>query len=123
MTTRWDFYGRRDELGGPLEKMRRDRRFFGAGRRRIGKTALVQQALSTLAKDQENARLALLIQLPDSNAADPAAAFQNAVREAGFGSRFDGGGRIRDLPGAAAAAGTLCAEGAVAALDECSLPR
>lgn len=120
MTTRWDFYGRRDELGGPLEKMRRDRRFFGAGRRRIGKTALVQQALSTLAKDQENARLAL--QLPDSNAADPAAAFQNAVREAGFGSRFDGGGRIRDLPGAAAA-GTLCAEGAIAALDECRLPR
>ena len=42
MTTRWEFYGRRDELGGLLEKMRRDRWFFGAGRRRIGKTALVQ---------------------------------------------------------------------------------
>ena len=45
MTIRWEFYGRRDELGGLLEKMRQDHWFFGAirGRRRIGKTALVSR--------------------------------------------------------------------------------
>ena len=115
MTTRWEFYGRRDRLGGLPEKMRRDRRFFVAGRRRIGKTALVQRALS--AEHEANARPALLVQSPDSNAADPAAAFWNAVREAGFGNR----GGERGLPGVAAAAGAFCAEGT--APDECRLPR
>lgn len=121
MTTRWEFYGRCDRMGGLPEKMRRGRRFFVAGRRRIGKTALVQRALNTLAEDEEKARTALLVQLPDSNAADPAAAYRNAVREAGFGSRFDGGDR--DLPGVAAAAGSLCAEGTIMAFDECRSPR
>ena len=120
MTAPWEFYGRREELGSVLEQMRRDRWFFGAihGRRRIGKTALVQQALSTLAADEANARPALLVQLPDSNAADLAAVFRNAVREAGLGSRLDGGDRIRNLPDVAAAVGALCAEGTIVALDE-----
>lgn len=117
MTTRWEFYGRRDRLGGLPEKMRRDRRFFAAGRRRASKTALVQRALSALAEHEANASPALLVQLPDSSAADPAAAFRNAVREAGFGSR----GGERGLPGAAAAAGASCAEGTT--LDGCRLPR
>ena len=125
MTTRWEFYGRRDELGGLLEKMRRDRWFFGAihGRRRIGKTALVQQALRTLAEDESNARPALLVQLPDSNAADLAAVFRNAVREAGLESRLDGGDRIRDLPDVAAAVGALCAGRTIVVLDEFQLCR
>ena len=69
MTIRWEFYGRRDELGGLLGKMRQDRWFFGTihGRCRIGKTASVQQALSTLAEDESNARPALLVQLPDTS--------------------------------------------------------
>ena len=123
MTTRWEFYGRRDELGGLLERMRQDRWFFGAihGRRRIGKTALVQQALNTLAEDESNARPALLVQLPDSNAADLAAVFRNSVREAGIESRLDGGDRIRDLPDVAAAVGALCAEGTIVVLDEFQL--
>ena len=116
MTTRWEFYGRRDRLGGLPEKMRRDRQFFVAGRR-IGKTALVQQALSALKEHEANARPAPLVQLPDSSAADPAAAFRNAVREAGFGSR----GGDRELPGMAAAAGASCAEGTT--LDGCRFPR
>ena len=125
MTTRWEFYGRRDELGGLLEKMRRDRWFFGAihGCRRIGKTALVQQALSTLAEDESNVRPALLVQLPDSNAADLAAVFRNAVREAGLESRLDGGDRIRGLPDVAAAVGALCAGRTIVALDEFQLCR
>ena len=123
ITIRWEFYGRRDELGGLLEKMHRDHWFFGAihGRRRIGKTALVQQALSTLAEDESNARPALLVQLPDSTEVDLAAVFRNAVREAGFESR--GGNRIRDLPDVAAAVGALCAERTIVALDEFQLCR
>ena len=54
----WDFYGRRDELGRLLETMRTGRWFFGAirGRRRIGKTALIQQALTTLQQDEPGPR-------------------------------------------------------------------
>ena len=123
MTIRWGFYGRRDELGGLLEKMRRDRWFFGAihGRRRIGKTALVQQALSTLVEDESNARPALLVQLPDSNAADLAAVFRNAVREAGLENHLGGGNHIRDLPDVAASVGVLCAKGTIVTLDEFQL--
>ena len=117
MTTRWEFYGRCDGLDGLPEKMGRDRRFFAVGRRGVGKTALVQQALSALAEHEANARPAPLVQLPDSSAADPAAAFRNAVREAGFGSR---GGEC-GLPGVAAAAGASCAEGTT--LDGCRFPR
>ena len=125
MTIRWEFYGRRDELGGLLEQIRRNRWFFGAihGRRRIGKTALVQQALSTLSGDEPNARPTLLIQLPDSNAADLAAVFRNAVRQTGLENRLNAGDRIRDLPDVAAAVGALCAEGTIVALDEFQLCR
>ena len=50
MGAHWTFYGRQEELGALLERMRAGRWFFGAirGRRRIGKTALIQQALDTL---------------------------------------------------------------------------
>ena len=50
MGARWTFYGRQEELGSLLERIRRRRWFFGTirGRRRIGKTALIQQALTTL---------------------------------------------------------------------------
>ena len=54
MDTKWRFYGREAELGALLARMRRKQWFFGAvrGRCRIGKTALLQQALATLAKDE-----------------------------------------------------------------------
>ena len=123
MTRRWQFYGRRDELGCLLDHMRRGRWFFGAirGRRRIGKTALVQQALNTLAEDQASARPALLVQLPDGNPADLVGVFRNAVREAGLGQFIDGGKAVSDLPDVAAAVGALCAAGAIMVLDEFQL--
>ena len=68
----WDFYGRREELGRLLEILRGRRWFFGAirGRRRNGKTALVQQALTALEQDEGSERNILFFQLPDSDPAD-----------------------------------------------------
>ena len=121
MAIPWDFYGRQTELDGLLEKLRRRQWFFASvrGRRRIGKTALVQQALTLLAEDRAVDRPPLLIQLPDSTPADLAAVFRNALRDTGVA---DGLGHdaetIRDLPGVAAAVGSLCASGTIVALDE-----
>lgn len=63
---KWAFYGRRDELDTLREILRRRRWFFlkMSGRRRIGKTSLVQQALQAEGHDK-----VLYIQVPDS---DPA---------------------------------------------------
>ena len=120
MGARWTFYGRQEELGSLLERIRRRGWFFGTirGRRRIGKTALIQQALTTLQEDDPDGRTTLLIQIPDSSPADLAAVFRNAVREAGLEARIDGSPPIRDLPGVAAAVGALCSAGTIVALDE-----
>ena len=120
MGARWTFYGRQEELGSLLERIRRRRWFFGTirGRRRIGKTALIQQALTTLQEDDPDGRTTLLIQIPDSSPADLAAVFRNAVREAGVEALIDGSPPIRDLPGVAAAVGALCSAGRIVALDE-----
>ncbi len=116
----WSFYGRRNELGALLERMRGEHWFFGAirGRRRIGKTALVQQALNTLAEDKPGRRPALLVQLPDSTPGDFAAVFRNALREAKLGGDLGESDEPGDLPGVAIATGSLCAAGAIVVLDE-----
>ena len=97
----WGFYGRRDELGRLLEILRGRRRFFGAirGRCRIGKTALVQQALTALEQDEGNKRDVLFFQLPDSDPADVAAVFRRAVRDAGLQDSVRDLDSLRDLPG------------------------
>ena len=100
--------------------MRSGRWFFGTirGRRRIGKTALIQQALDTLKADGPQGRRALLVQIPDSSPQDFAAVFRSAVREAGLEDRVGGAHALRGLPDVAAAVGSLCAAGAVVVLDE-----
>ncbi len=120
MKRRWDFYGRGEELGSLLAHMRRGRWFFGAirGRRRIGKTALIQQAIKVLAEDRTGDIPALLVQLPDSNPSDFTTVFRNAVWEAGLENRVGGAGSIQDLAGIAAAAGDLCRSGVTVVLDE-----
>ena len=119
----WTFYGRRDELGNLLAEMRQQRWFFGTirGRRRIGKTALIQQALTTLAEDEPNGPPVLLVQLPDSSPEDLAAVFRSAVREAALERHLNRLSAIRNLPEVAAAIGSLCSVGTIVVLDEFQL--
>ena len=120
MPRQWNFYGRETELGSLLAHMRRELWFFGAirGRRRIGKTALIQQALKILGEDRTSDIPALLVQLPDSNPSDFAAVFRNAVWEAGLENRIGGANSIQDLASIAAAVGSLCGAGVTVVLDE-----
>ena len=100
--------------------MRRPRWFFGAirGRRRIGKTALIQQALKTVSGDKPDGAPVLLVRIPDSSPADFAAVFRSALGETGLAPDTGTAEKIRDLPGIAAAVGSLCSRGAVVVLDE-----
>lgn len=120
MVPRWNFYGRTEELGNLLARMRQRRWFLGTirGRRRIGKTALVQQAIQTLHLDEPNDIPCLLVQLPDSTPADLATVFFNSVREAGLAEHVDDLGPSQGLPGVARAVGALCTAGVIVVLDE-----
>jgi len=108
--TVWGFYGRRDELGELREILRRKRWFFlkVTGRRRIGKTSLVQQGLQA-----EGRRNVLYIQIPDS---DPAGVV-SAARDfyALFGVE---GPPPVDLRTLASSIGELARRGFVVAVDE-----
>ena len=72
----WGFYGRRDELEKLRSILGRDRWFFIkiTGRRRIGKTALVQQAL-----DRATGRSLYYVQIPDSGEAGVISAVNDAL--------------------------------------------
>lgn len=61
----WGFYGRRSELDQLRAIIDRDRWFFAkiSGRRRIGKTTLIQQAL------RDSNKPVLYMQVPDSGPA------------------------------------------------------
>ncbi|HEY8375115.1 MAG TPA: ATP-binding protein [Nannocystis sp.] len=74
-TTPWGFYGRSTELAR-LQKILGRKRFFFAritGRRRIGKTSLIQQALGGYREK------VLYVQIPDSEEAGVLSAFADAV--------------------------------------------
>ena len=120
MSVPWSFYGRREELGSLLEIMRRAGWWFGAirGRRRIGKTALIQQALKTLSDDEPGAPRILLVRIPDSSPADFAAVFQSALGEMGLAPDARPPEEVSDLTGIAASIGSLCSRGTIVVLDE-----
>jgi len=120
MASPWTFYGRSDELGNLLARMRQHGWFFGTirGRRRVGKTALVQQAIKTLRDDEPSGIPCLLVQLPDSTPLDFATVFQNGVREAGLEQHVGEPSTRQGLPGVARAVGALCSAGVVVVLDE-----
>ena len=120
MSVPWSFYGRREELGSLLEIMRRPGWWFGAirGRRRIGKTALIQQALKTLSDDEPGAPRILLVRISDSSPADFAAVFQSALGEMGLAPDARPPEEVSDLTGIATSIGSLCSRGTIVVLDE-----
>lgn len=109
----WGFYGRSAELE-QLESILRRRRWFFArvsGRRRIGKTALIQQALQTVG----SARV-LYVQIPDSAPAGVLSAVADAMDTFGIdGNRFARPATLLEL---AQTIGALARAGTVVALDE-----
>ena len=108
--SKWGFYGRRGELDQLREILRRQRWFFLkiSGRRRIGKTSLVQQALQA-----EGRKKVLYVQIPDS---DPAGVV-SAARD--FYDLFGvEGERPVDLRTLASSIADLTRRGFVVAIDE-----
>jgi len=106
----WGFYGRLDELDQLRGILRRQRWFFlkVSGRRRIGKTSLVQQALQA-----EGRKQVLYLQIPDS---DPAGVV-SAARD--FYALFGVEGPLPvDLRSLASSIGELARRGFVVAVDE-----
>ncbi len=105
----WSFYGRRQELQQLQQILARGRWFFLqiSGRRRIGKTSLIQQALS-----QAGITQTLYVQIPDSDPAGVVAACNSYLEMFGISDRADG------LQGMAALLGRLARRGYIIALDE-----
>ena len=105
----WSFYGRRTELQQMQRILERRRWFFLqiSGRRRIGKTALIQQALqgAGIAKT-------LYVQIPDSDPAGVVAACNGYLETFGIDARVTSLGELAQL------IGRLAADGYVVALDE-----
>jgi len=105
----WSFYGRRSELLQMQRILERRRWFFLqiSGRRRIGKTALIQEAL----RGAGIART-LYVQIPDSDPAGVVAACNGYLETFGIDARVTSLGELAQL------IGRLAAEGYVIALDE-----
>lgn len=108
-TKGWQFYGRHLELGQMKRILARKRWFFLqiSGRRRIGKTALIQQSLAASGHDKT-----LYIQIPDSDAVGVVAACNGYLETFGLNSR------ISSLADLAQLLGQLIRQGYVVALDE-----
>jgi hypothetical protein len=109
MGTGWSFYGRRAELGQLRAILARGRWFFLqiSGRRRIGKTTLIQEALSS----GQRART-LYLQIPDSDPVGVVAACN------GYLETFGRSERVSDLAELAKLVGRLAETGHIVAIDE-----
>ncbi len=108
----WRFYGRSQELDRLREMLRRRRWFFCklSGRRRIGKTSLVQQALPP------DGPKVVYLQVPDSAPSGVVAAFRDALEV--FEVDLSGLPPLSDLRSTAQAIGVLADRGYVVVLDE-----
>jgi uncharacterized protein len=73
----WKFYGRKEQLAGLERMLGRNRWFFAkvTGRRRIGKTALIQQAMAEIGSRQP----VFYVQIPDSEPAGVLSAVNDAL--------------------------------------------
>ena len=105
----WGFYGCQQELAQLRAILSRQRWFFAqiAGRRRIGKTSLIQQALN-----QAGRELRRYIQIPDSDPAGVLAACNDYLQIFGLEQR------VTSLGGLAQLIAALAIQGYVVALDE-----
>ena len=105
----WAFYGRQTELGQLEEILSRRRWFFLqiSGRRRIGKTTLIQQALLAAGVSKT-----LYIQIPDSDPAGVVAACNGYLETFGLEERVHSLGELARL------IASLAESGYVVALDE-----
>lgn len=76
---KWEFYGRRTELAEVEQLLNRENFFFCSisGRRRIGKTSLIQEALSRKRQGER----ALYVQIPDSDERGVIQTFEDAVED------------------------------------------
>ncbi len=109
MSAAWSFYGRRTELSQLQAILARRRWFFLqiSGRRRIGKTTLIQEALSA----EQQART-LYMQIPDSDPVGVVAACN------GYLETFGRPERVSDLGDLAKLVGRLAESGHIVAIDE-----
>ena len=107
----WTFYGRQQEVAALRDLFLRDRWFFirVTGRRRIGKTALVRQALQAAGRD----RVAYL-QIDDNEPAGVVATARRHLALSGVPEAM----LPTDLQSLAARLADLAAEGYVVVLDE-----
>ena len=73
----WKFYGRTDQLAMLTDMFDRQRWFFAkvTGRRRIGKTSLIQQAIAKVASEKP----VLYVQIPDSEPVGVISAISDAL--------------------------------------------
>jgi hypothetical protein len=110
----WKFYGRKDQLALLAEVFRRRRWFFAkvTGRRRIGKTALIQQALQAVAPNQP----VFYVQVPDSEPAGILSAVNDGLDT--FRTRSDRYPRPRNLAQLARLLEAMAEDGYVLVLDE-----
>jgi AAA+ ATPase superfamily predicted ATPase len=110
--TSWRFYGRSAELEQLESILRRGRWFFArvSGRRRIGKTALIQQALHSVGP-----ATVLYVQVPDSAPAGVLSAVADAMDTFGVDARFRRPASLLEL---AQTIGVLARAGFIVALDE-----
>jgi uncharacterized protein len=108
-STPWLFYGRRTELTQLEQILARKRWFFLqiSGRRRIGKTTLIQQALQAAGIQKT-----LYIQIPDSDPAGVVAACNGYLETFGLDTR------ISSLAELAQLIGQLAEKGYIIAIDE-----
>ena len=106
----WNFYGREPELAALADLLEAGRFFFlqVSGRRRIGKTTLVMEALRRSGRDR-----VAYVHIPDADPAGVVLGAREHLRRSGVGDLT-----FTDLFGLAGAVGRLVREGWVVVLDE-----
>lgn len=114
----WKFYGRADELAQIEQILSGGRWFFCSisGRRRIGKTSLIQRALVQMAPSAAPARRHFYFQVPDSDERGVVQAFQDALED--YGANIEQVRTLRTFLDMALYIPTLCAHGYTVIIDE-----